>query len=504
MRRAGAKSPAAARAAEPPVADTGTAREEAQLRRWAAEPGLFVRQVLGATPDPWQDDVLAQWTQHDRIAILGSKGCAKTCLEAWLVLHTLMTQPHCKVPCVSISGDQLRDGLWAELAKWHGRSALLKALFHWSVERVVRKTSPSTWFAAARTFNRDADPNTQSQSIAGLHEDRIVMVIDEAGGVPPSLLATADAVLANQGPGKFARVLIGGNTTSIAGALYLAATKQRKFWHLVHVTSDPDDPKRTPRVSKEWARQQIDSYGRDNPWVKINVFAEFPETAIGKLLSLSDLEAAAARKVEEDPRQPLVLGVDVGMVTDAAVIYPRRGRLLYEPEVLRGASTIVIAGQVTKMARELGAVAVFVDAGGPGIGVVDQLRALGQSCVPVYFGGAADDSQRYANKRTEMHGRLADWIKEGGAIGRCTELVQDLLEPEVGWNLKGQQILEPKEEVKARLGRSPDWGDGAGLTFAYPVAAPPVDEATQRQLGMRGLLDAMRQHSHDEFGFGGG
>jgi phage terminase large subunit len=326
------------------------------------------------------------------------------------------------------------------------------------------------------------------------------------------LLATADAVLGTWQPGHQLRVIVAGNTTATTGALYQAASKQRDIWHTVRITSDPDDPDRTPRVSAEWAREQIKAYGRDNPWVKINVFAEFPDAAIDKLLSLGDLEAAAARKVEEDRSQPLVLGVDVGTVTDAAVIYPRRGRLLYEPIVLRGASTVVIAGEVVRAAREYQATTVFVDAGGPGIGVVDQLRQLGQSCVPVYFGGGADDSNRYQNKRIEMHARLAQWIKEGGAIGSCSELVQDLLEPEVSWNLKGQQIMEPKDEVKKRLGRSPDWGDAAALTFAYPVAAAQMHDGrmvVQTPTGaqvqhIRDLGRAMREQGYDEFGFGGG
>jgi hypothetical protein len=231
-------------------------------------------------------------------------------------------------------------------------------------------------------------------------------------------------------------------------------------------------------VSVEWARQQIKAWGRDNPFVKVNVFAEFPEQEFGKLVSLTDLELAMERDTEENPREPLVLGVDVGVVNDAAVVYPRRGRQLYAPEVMRGQSTVAIGGKVVQMARELKATAVFIDAGGPGIGVVDQCRALGLTVVPVYFGQSADDSLRYADKRTEMYVRLATWVKEGGCLDAesSAELVEDLVEPEIGWKLSGQQVLEPKDEIKKRLHRSPDWGDGAALTFAFPVAVPPIGE----------------------------
>lgn len=474
-------------------------REEAVLQRWAAEPLTFVQQCLRIRPDPWQAKLLEELPRHDRIAIAGSKGCAKTALESWVIWWTLTTQPDVKVAATSINGNQLRDGLWAELAKWQSRVPLLQELFHWSPERVVRKTAPAKWFASARTWNQSADPHTQGQALAGIHGRRVLFVIDEAGGVPSSLLATADAVLATKQAGDPVRVLIGGNTTSPNGALYQAVTKQRANWHIVRVTSDPDDPNRTPRVSAQWAREQIAMYGRENPWVKINVFAEFPESAVGKLLSINDCQLSQERVVEENLREPLVLGVDVGTVTDAAIIYPRRGRLLYPPKVLRGASTIVIAGEVVRMASELGAAAVFIDAGGPGIGVVDQCRALGLLVIPVYFGGAADDAQRFANKRTEQHARLADWVREGGKIDASPELVQDLTEPSITWNVKGQQILEPKDDIKERLGRSPDWGDGASLTFAFPVAAAPINGDRDTLRSMR----AQRVQAYDEFGFGG-
>ncbi|MFY9343383.1 MAG: hypothetical protein WAT39_12880 [Planctomycetota bacterium] len=475
------------------------------LRRWTAEPQLFVREVFGAEPHSWQDRELIALPEHNRVAIAGSKGCAKTCLEAWIIWWSMATQKDLKGVCTSITGPNLKDGLWAELAKWLGKSPLLQRLFSWSSQRITRISSPETWFTSARTWSQSADANTQAQALAGIHGDNVLFVIDEAGGVPPVLLATADAALANQQEGHNARVLIAGNTTSPKGALYQAVTKQRTKWRCVRVTSDPDDPDRTPAVSIEWAREQIAMHGRDNPWVQINVFAEFPQSAMGRLLSLADLEASAARVVDDDPSLPVVIGVDVGMVQDAAVLYPRRGRLLMEPKVMRGKNSIVIAAELVRLAGDLDAAAVFIDAGGPGLGVIDQARALGLQVVPVYFGGDADDRGRYANKRIEMYVRGATWIKEGGAIGAdCPELVQDLEAPEVGWNEKGQQLLEPKKLVAERLGRSPDWGDGFALTFAYPVSsgAKREDDATPQQMGSR-LLRGGEPTGWDEFGHGG-
>ena len=51
-----------------------------------------------------------------------------------------------------------------------------------------------------------------------------------------------------------------------------ACTSERRLWHVTEITADPDDPKRTPRVKVEWAREQIEKYGRDNPWVLPAIF----------------------------------------------------------------------------------------------------------------------------------------------------------------------------------------------------------------------------------------
>lgn len=37
-----------------------------------------------------------------------------------------------------------------------------------------------------------------------------------------------------------------------------------------------DDPMRAPRISLQWANEQIEKYGKDNSWVLVNVFGEFP------------------------------------------------------------------------------------------------------------------------------------------------------------------------------------------------------------------------------------
>lgn len=474
----------------------------ANLRRWRKDPVAFVREQFGVEPDEWQKDALAAFADPklQRISMQACAGPGKSAVLAWCIWNFIgcygRRGEHPKGAATSITGENLKDNLWAELAKWQHRSPYLLEAFTWQKTQIFAKDHPETWFFSARTWPKTASAEEQGKTLSGLHSKFVMAVVDESGAVPPTVLRAADQALST-GP-EFGKILQAGNPISTEGMLYAAASRLKHQWHVVRITGDPDDPKRSPRIDLEWAKEQIRVYGRENPWVMSYILGLFPRTALGKLLALADLEQAMEREGEEDYRQPMILGVDVGTAMDACVIYQRRGRLLFAPKVLRGSSTVVIAAQIVEMVRELGVSTVFVDAGGPGVGVIDQLKVLGQPCVPVFFGYAADDSMRFANKRAEMWHRAAEWVKGGGILDPHTsaELCQDLLEPEATWNLKGQLILEPKERVKERLGRSTDWGDAMALTFAYPVAPPPLVDPRDKQAMARVVRP---EQSYNEF-----
>ena len=60
-------------------------------------PLIFVRDVLGATPEPWQAAALEAVRRHDRVSIWPRRG--EDDVESWLILWFLLTH-HCKIPVV--------------------------------------------------------------------------------------------------------------------------------------------------------------------------------------------------------------------------------------------------------------------------------------------------------------------------------------------------------------------------------------------------------------------
>jgi hypothetical protein len=109
---------------------------------------------------------------------------------------------------------------------------------------------------------------------------------------------------------------------------------------------------------------------------------------------------------------------------------------------------------------------IIDDTGHWGHGVIDNLFASGMNPIGIQFHSPALDP-RYKNRRVEMWLEMAKWIRRGGCLPNVNELVGELTTPTYTY-VNGKFVLEPKDQIKTRLGRSPDLADALALTFAIP------------------------------------
>lgn len=397
-----------------------------------------------------------------------------TAVEAWLTWNFMLTRPTPKIAVTAIDGNNLSANLWTELALWRDRAPILRALFNQSKTKIEAKHKPDIWWCQARTWPKKADRNEQANTLAGLHAEYIMFVLDESGAMPESLLASAENALSTCIEGH---ILQAGNPTHLEGPLYLAH-KNRDKWFVVQVNGDPDNPKRSPRVSIEWAREQIALYGRDNPWVKINVFGEFPQTSINALIGPEEIRDAQRRfyQVHDLTGFAKIMGIDVArMGGDASVIARRQGRQMFNLLRYRALDNTQGGNIANRVWGEFDADAAFIDGtGGFGMGWHDKLKELGRGSIPVMFNGKATMDLRYGNKRAEMYFAFVEWIKNGGGAlppegsEGAFELAKALAE--TTYTFKGEKmVLEEKDQIRQKLGFSPDEADACALTFAEPV-----------------------------------
>jgi hypothetical protein len=457
----------------------------ARVREWKQDAVKFVREVFHAEPDPWQREALTLMGKPGRKRI-GLKACAgpgKTAVLAWAGWHRLVCfgsrNEHPKGVAVSITGDNLRDNLWAELARWQNESTFLLESFTWNKERITAKDHPETWFLAAKSWAKSADPETIGRTLSGLHSRFPFYLIDESGDMPPNMIKSAEQGLTSCEDGI---ILTAGNTTSQIGLLYEVSTRNRGQWDIISITADPEDPQRTPRVDAEWAREQINLYGRENPWVMAYILGQFPPGSINALLSIDEVEKAMSLhpRPENYEWAQKRLGIDVARYgDDRTVIFPRQGIVAFTPIVMRHARgsfvSVDIASRVMQKKMEWGAeLECFDDTVGWAHGSIDVMRAAGHSPVPIAFDRPSADP-RYFNMRAQMWMLMADWIKAGGSLPNTPELVGELTSPTYTFQ-NGKFLIEPKDQIKKRIGKSPDLADALALTFALSDAPGGVQD----------------------------
>jgi hypothetical protein len=446
-----------------------------QIAAWRKSPARMVRDLFKVVPDPWQEEALELYPRHPRLALKASKGPGKTTVLAWIAWNFLLTRPQPKVLATSISGDNLADGLWTEMDKWRGKSPLLKRHFEWTKTRIYHKGQfETTWWMAARQWSQSADKTQQANTLAGMHADYILFLLDESGGIPDPVMVTAEAALSSCVEGHIVQA---GNPTHLSGPLYRAVNLERHLWKVVEISGDPDDPKRSTRISKEWAEDMIRTWGRDHPYVLVNVLGRFPPASFNALIGPDEVRDAMRRFYREFElgNAAKVLGVDVALFgDDQSVIAFRHGLQMHAFKKYRNLTPSQGASIVAREWKDYGAQAAFVDAtGGAGAGWVDGLMLLGRAPIGVQFSGHAHENQRYANKRAEMYFEAVAWIKRGGALPPDDPLLAQLTATTYTYEKRGDRFLiEPKELVKTKLnGHSPDEADAFILTFAETVEA---------------------------------
>jgi hypothetical protein len=432
-------------------------------------------------PEPWQREILQMVKEGlinvnkaIQLATASGHGVGKTALVSWIILWALSTKPDTRGVITANTETQLKTKTWAELGKWY-HMFLAKDFFQLTATAIFAKDT-----AHERTWRIDMVPWSErnTEAFAGLHNKgrRILVVFDEASAIPDVIWETTEGALTDAETEIIWCVF--GNPTRNTGRFRECFPGQRyaRAWRTKQV-----DSREVSLTNKEQIKSWIDAYGEDSDFVRIRVRGVFPRTGEMEFISAEDVAAAAARETDSHPHDALVIGVDVARYgANESVIWFRKGRdaRSIPPVRMRGASVVQLASKVSEVCQTYRVDGVFIDGGGVGGGVVDNVRALHIHCFDVQFGSKAEavgfawgtEGERYANKRAEMWGSLRSWLKTG-SIPHESDLMAQLVGPTYTYNLKNEILLEKKEEMMKRGLDSPDLADALALTFALPVAA---------------------------------
>ena len=175
--------------------NSGSFDLRATVHRWANSPLDFVLEAMFRVPReawrPWQpgsprpavphvgpelwqgrflDDVAdAKVNGRRRFSVRAGHGVGKSTVEAWLILWFTLFHRNLKVPVTANSQDQLRDVVWAEIARWHRElPPFIRDMIEITAERVVVKADPEAAFAVARTARPE-----KPEALQGFHAETL-------------------------------------------------------------------------------------------------------------------------------------------------------------------------------------------------------------------------------------------------------------------------------------------------------------------------------------------
>ena len=439
------------------------------------EPNTSLEHETG--PEAWQTTILNKvrdglpLPSAIRLAVASGHGVGKSALVAWLILWGLSTLPDTRGVITANTETQLKSKTWAELGKWH-QLFIARDYFKLTATSIFQPEHERTWRIDMVPWSERT-----TEAFAGLHNKgrRIILIFDEGSAITDVIYEVSEGALTDADTQILWCVF--GNPTRNSGRFreLFAGGAHAKYWASTQV-----DSRSVRFTNKTQIAEWITAYGDDSDFIRIRVRGIFPRTGEMEFISAELVTEAAMRIGESFRHDPLVLGVDVARYGDnETVIFFRKGRDAQSipPIRLRGLGTTEVAARVSEAYHQYRADAIFVDGGGVGGGVVDNLRQLHVPCFDINFGArpdaigftVGDEGTRYANKRAEMWGSMRAWLA-GGAIPAIPDLKAQLVGPTYTFNLQQQILLEKKEDMRKRGLESPDLADALALTFAYPVA----------------------------------
>lgn len=431
--------------------------------------------------DPWQvmilcllRDGLIDINTAIKIAVASGHGIGKTALIAIIILWAFSTFPDTRGRVTAGTETQLKTTTWPELGKWFN---LFIAKDHFTLSATALMSKDP---ARERTWRIDQVTWSEKnpQAFAGMHNQgkRILYVFDEGSTIVDDIYETSEGALTD----KDTQIIwvVFGNPTKNSGRFkeIFPGGKHCKGWLTKNI-----DSRTVAITNKTDIANKIELYGEDSDYIRIRVKGQFPRVGEMEFISASDVEAAMLRDVTTSITDALALGHDVARYGSSETVSAfRKGRDARQIpwRFQRGVGTVEQATKINEDFASYHPDGIFIDGGGVGGGVVDNVRNMHLFCYDIQFGGKDDvggaawgiEGERYANKRAAMWGALRAWIK-GGAIPNDPELKAQLVGPTYTYNIRNEIQLESKEDMMKRGIASPDRADALALTFAYPLVS---------------------------------
>jgi hypothetical protein len=431
---------------------------------YRADPVLFVKEVLGVEPDEWQQDFLNAVASGERkISIRSGHGVGKSTTASWAMLWFLLTRYPVKVVVTAPTSAQLYDALFAELKRWVKELPQpIQELLDVKQERIELKASATEAFISARTSRAE-----QPEALQGVHSDNVMLVADEASGVPEAVFEAAAGSMS----GHNALTILLGNPVRSSGFFFETHNRLKDEWWTRRVSCLD-----STRVSKEYVQDMKSRYGEESNAYRIRVLGEFPRSDDDTIIPMELLESAKHRDTRAYEDAPIVWGLDVARFgSDSSVLCKRQSNVVQTLERWRNLDLMQLTGAVVAQYEACDhknrPAEILVDSIGLGAGVVDRLRELKLPARGINVSESPAMGGTYLNLRAELWHKAKAWLeKRDCKIPNNEDLIGELATVRYTFTSNGKIKIESKDDIRRRGLKSPDMADAFVLTFASDAA----------------------------------
>lgn len=469
------------------------------ITSWAKNANLFVKECIGATPSRQQRELLSLVTRmvlakekfyyvpakcsaaevelakKMGISVMSAKGVGKDCAAAWIILWFMVCYPRAKIPCTAPSGHQLNDVLWAEIRKWIHQankinSGLMDDLITWYAETV--RTSDGMGMAMARTCRTTGSAEEQAETLAGKHEDYMMVVVDEASGVPDAVFRPLETTLT--GLCNFALIIF--NPTRTTGFAIDSQYKHRDMWCCLQWSALESENVTNTQIERMRAK-----YGENSNMYRIAVLGLPPIADDDAIIPLEWVLRAVNREdiyVADGARRKA--GGDVGAGVDPTIFLVRKGKRVEHISEFSDVNTMTtamwIAGQIADSRPQM----YLGDIVGVGQGVHDRLKELGTGipCIGVKGSNSSRKPEQFVSLIDELWWLMRQDFENGTiSIPDDDELVTELSNRKYAKDMRGKIKIESKLDMKKRGVRSPNKADALALTYFMQDESYDSEEA---------------------------
>lgn len=497
---------------------------------WRADWNLFIKQVLGVTLDKEQMAIVTAVQHNKRVSVRSGTARGKDFVAACIAVSFLYLTPrwnakgemieNTKVALTAPTDRQVKNIMIPEISRLYNRAKRRGfALPGRLTSSDVRMEDNAEWFLTG--FKAD-EHNHEAWS--GFHAVNTMFIVTEATGIKDDTYSAIEGNLQGN-----SRILLVFNPNTTVG--YAARSQKSDRWQRFRLNSltAPNVVQKKillpGQVDYEWVEDKVRSWCQpitdqevkesendfkfDGQWYRPSdlfrrkVLGEFPRVDESILIPPKWIELAQERWREYHltSHNDAIVGLDVaGMGRDCTVRCFRFGDYVGRIDKHNSggkADHMEVAGGIINELRMHTGYAVSVDTIGEGAGVYSRIvevcredsGRLDESAIVsckysegAKTSGGADLTDvtgqlMFANMRAYLFWAVRDWLDPDKGSNAMLPPGGTLLEEatEIKWSFlsNGRIIIEPKEDIKERLGHSTDEFDALANTF-HPKAIQAV------------------------------